>query len=414
MMFDKLNAVYQSATPAGGWRPSRYGLDGWFVLAASLLFGWGLIMVSSASVDVAVHAGHSPFYFLERQSIFACLGLMLGRLIFYVPMRWWEKTGPLLLIGAIFLLLLVLIPGLGQSLNHARRWLNLGVISLQVSEPARLAVIIYLAGYIVRREGRLQVGWKGLLVPFIPLSIVSVFLLLEPDFGATAILWMVAMLMLLLGGARVVAWLGVSVLAAAGLAGLVGMASYRMRRLLSFTNPWADAEHTGWQLTQSLIAIGRGNWIGVGLGNSVQKLLYLPEMHTDFIFAILAEEFGLCGVSLLMCLYALLVGRGFVIGAQAEKLGCKFQANLCYGLSSWIGLQALINMGVNMGVLPTKGLTLPLFSYGGSSLLTVFSILALILRVDHENRMHAAGHPTMAKRTVSTAADRRNKERVAS
>ena len=278
--------------------------------------------------------------------------------------------------------------------------MSCGLFRLQASEPARLAVILYLAGYIVRRQERLQTSIAGLAMPFIPLGIVSLLLLIEPDFGATAILIGVSMLMLFLGGARLLYLGGLFAVVGTGMTLLVITAAYRMRRLLTFTDPWADAENSGWQLTQSLIAVGRGEWWGVGLGNSVQKLLYLPEMHTDFIFAILAEEFGLVGVTTLLVLFGIVVWRGFVIGAAADALGARFKAYLCYGLSSWLGLQAMINMAVNMGALPTKGLTLPFISYGGSSLITVCVMLGLLLRVDHENRMATAGHPGLSRNAL--------------
>lgn len=373
---------------------ARYGLDVPLCLAVAVLLGWGLVMVSSASVAVGEKMAGSTLYFFERQLIFVAIGMAFGAAAFTVPMKSWESSGPLLLVFALFLLVIVLVPGVGVKVNHARRWIDFGVFRLQASEPARLAAILYLAGYIVRRQLPLQTSLKGLAIPFIPLSIVSLLLLIEPDFGATAILMMVALLMLFLGGARLIYLAGLFALVGSGLALLVVTAAYRMRRLMTFTNPWADAEASGWQLTQSLIAVGRGEWTGVGLGNSLQKLLYLPEMHTDFIFAILAEEFGLLGIAVLLALFGIVVWRGFVIGQVAEGLNCRFKAYLCYGLSGWLGLQAMINMAVNMGMLPTKGLTLPFISYGGSSLITVCVMLALILRVDHENRLLQAGHPS--------------------
>ena len=376
---------------------ARYGLDGPFCAAVALLIGWGLIMVSSASVSVAEKLAGDPMYFFERQLVFAALGLIAGAVVFSVPMARWQRYGPWLLVFALAMLIVVLIPGLGLRVNHARRWLDFGVFRLQASEPARLAVIIYLAGYIVRRQPALQQSFMGLAAPFMPLGIISLLLLLEPDFGATAILLAVAMLMLFLGGARVVYFAAILATTAGGLGVIATTAAYRMRRMLSFLNPWADAERSGFQLTQSLIAVGRGEWFGVGLGNSVQKLLYLPETHTDFIFAILAEEFGLAGIVVLLALFGVVVWRGFVIGKEAEKRGELFSAYLCYGLASWLGLQALINMAVNMGMLPTKGLTLPFISYGGSSLITVFLMVALMLRVDHENRLARAGHPSMQR-----------------
>jgi len=376
---------------------ARYGLDTALCLTVAILLAWGLVMVASASVAIGEKMVGTTMYFFVRQLAFAGIGALFGALAFAVPMKSWESSGPLLLVFAFFLLVIVLIPGLGVKVNHARRWLDFGLFRLQASEPARLAVILYLAGYIVRRQERLQTSLAGLAVPFIPLGLVSLLLLVEPDFGATAILIGVSMLMLFLGGARLLYLGGLFAVVGTGMTLLVVTAAYRMRRLLTFTDPWADADNSGWQLTQSLIAIGRGEWWGVGLGNSVQKLLYLPEMHTDFIFAILAEEFGLLGVVLLLALFGVVVWRGFVIGAAADALGARFKAYLCYGLSSWLGLQAMINMAVNMGALPTKGLTLPFISYGGSSLITVCVMLGLLLRVDHENRMATVNHPTQRR-----------------
>ncbi|ULQ47103.1 putative lipid II flippase FtsW [Flagellatimonas centrodinii] len=368
---------------------TRYGIDGALVLAAVTLMVWGLIMVASASVAHAEKVYDDPFHFFWRQLIFIGLGGAVGFALYCLPVRVWEQSSWLLFGLALLLLTLVLIPGIGVEVNYSRRWLDLPFIRVQASEPARLALILYLAGYIVRRQVEVQHSFKGLAKPVLLLVIPAVLLLAEPDFGATAILFAVAFLMLFMGGAPVTYYLGLITIAAVGLAGVAMMESYRMRRILSFTNPWADVENGGWQLAQSLIAVGRGEWAGVGLGNSVQKLLYLPEMHTDFIFAILAEEFGLIGVTALLALFAVVVWRGFAIARAAEQRDARFAAYLCYGLTGWIGLQALINLSVNMGLLPTKGLTLPLLSYGGSSLITVLAMLGLILRVDYENRASA-------------------------
>jgi cell division protein FtsW len=389
----------------------RNGLDPVLCLSVAILLAWGIVMVASASVAVGDQARYgSTYYFLERQLLFLALGLSAGLFAFGVPMSSWQRLGPLLLLAAFVFLLLVLVPGVGTLVKGARRWIDFRVFRLQVSEPARLAAIIYLAGYIVRRQEPLRTSFKGLAMPFIPLAIISLLLLLEPDFGATAILMGVAMLMLFLGGARLDylgALLGVVSVA---LALLVYTAAYRMKRMGVFLDPWADPFDKGLQLTQSLIAVGRGEVFGVGLGNSLQKLLYLPEMHTDFIFAILAEEFGLVGITVLLALFGTVVWRGFAIGQAAEARDERFKAYLCYGLSGWLGLQATINMAVNMGMLPTKGLTLPFISYGGSSLVTVCVLVALILRVDHENRRSAASAPSAgmggARRSLPTGGGR--------
>lgn len=366
---------------------AHVGLDPWLCAAAAALLAWGLVMVASASVAQAQKIAGEPFYYFYRQLAFVAVGGIAAFAAFRVPMYVWERKSGWLAIGALLLLVFVLIPGIGVKVNGARRWIDLEFVRIQASEPARLALILYLAGYIVRRQGRLQNTLSGVLIPFLPIAAAAVLLLLEPDLGGTSILTGVAFIMLFLGGGRLL-YLGGMVVAAAGMLALVAISlPHSFRRIVGFTDPFADMENGGWQLANSLIAVGRGEWTGVGLGNSVQKLLYLPEMHTDFIFAILAEEFGLLGVLVLVALFTVLVWRGFVVGAKAEALGERFKACLVYGLTAWLGMQSLINMAVNMGTLPTKGLTLPLLSYGGSSLITVLVLLALILRVDYENRL---------------------------
>lgn len=362
-------------------------------LAAAALLALGLVMVASASVAVAEAMTGSPLYFFLRQALYALIGLAVAAALFCVPMQIWAGSGFWLLALAIFLLALVLIPGVGHEVNGARRWLQLPVFNLQVSEPARLALIMYLAGYLVRRQAELQNTLSGLMRPLLPIGLACGLLLLEPDFGAAAVLAGVVFLMLFLAGARLI-YLFLPVLAAAAaFAYLATTQAYRLRRILSFRDPFADIENSGWQLSQALIAIGRGEWSGVGLGNSVQKLLYLPEQYTDFIFAIYAEEFGLAGTVLLVALYGVIVWRGFAIGRAAELHNENFKAWLVYGLTGWFGGQALLNLAVNTGLLPTKGLTLPLLSYGGSSLITFCTMLALVLRVDFENRLSVAGRP---------------------
>lgn len=376
---------------------ARVGLDGPMCAGIALLLCWGLVMVASASVAQAEKMTGAPFYYFWRQLIFVGIGGVMAFGAYLVPMHVWERKSATIMFVALLLLILVLIPGIGIKVNAARRWIDIKVIRIQPSELARLALIVYLASYIVRRQARLQNQWRGLLLPFLPLLIAGALLILEPDFGATVILLTVAFVMLFLGGAKL--WhLLVLMVTGGGLLTIIAFAeAYRVRRMMSFTDPFADINRSGWQLANSLIAVGRGEWTGVGLGNSIQKLLYLPEMHTDFIFAILAEEFGLIGVLVLLALFALVVWRGFVIGGAAERANERFKAYVCYGLSTWLGLQALINMAVNMGALPTKGLTLPLISYGGASLVCVLVMLALILRVDYENRLNASGSATRSR-----------------
>ncbi|MDO9452783.1 MAG: putative lipid II flippase FtsW [Stagnimonas sp.] len=378
----------------------KYGLDAPFCLALAALMCWGLVMVASASVAVGEKLGGSSMFFFWRQLMFIAMGIAACSVMFCVPTLWWQKSRWWLLALAIALLATVAVTGV--SVNGARRWLDMpGLFRLQASEPARLAFIVWLAGHIVKRQAQIQTTFMGFINPMIFLAPLLFFFLIEPDLGATVILLAVTFLMLFLGGARLI-WLGaLAGIAAGGITVLILTVAYRMKRVLSFTNPWEDALGSGFQLTQSLIAVGRGEWFGVGLGNSVQKLMYLPEMHTDFIFAILAEEFGLVGVLILMTLFGIVVWRGFKIGQQAELLDRRFAGYLCYGLAGWLGLQALINMAVNMGALPTKGLTLPLISYGGSSLVTVSLMIGLILRVDYENRAALALLPKPRNRTFS-------------
>ena len=381
--------------------PPRYGLDAPFTLAVLALLAVGLVMVASASVAVAEKSTGAPLYYFYKQFSYALLGLFLGALAFSVPMRAWEQSGFWLLAFAFFLLAIVLIPGIGLKVNGARRWLDFGAFRLQASEPARLALMLYLVGYVVRRRAELQASFKGLLRPLVPIVLASALLMAEPDFGATALLLLVSFLLLFMAGARLLHLGALALAAAGGLALLIVFgAAYRLQRLLTFTNPWADMENSGWQLTQSLIAIGRGEWAGVGLGNSVQKLLYLPETHTDFIFAIWAEEFGLLGIVVLMGVFGVMIWRAFRIGLVSEQRANLFAAYLCYATGAWLGAQVLINMAVNMGLLPTKGLTLPLISYGGSSLVTVCLMVALVLRADHENRLARAVAPAGGIKSV--------------
>ena len=365
-----------------GFHPRE--LDSRVLWCGALLLCLGLVMVASASVAVADrHTGEALYYFY-RQAVYAGIGLAAAAWLLMIPMSVWEHSSFALLALALLLLAVVLFPGVGREVNGARRWINLGLFQLQASEPARLALLMYLAAYAVRRSEELRASWTGLAKPMLPLAAAVGLLLLEPDFGAAVVLSAVAFMLLFIAGARLrdLALLGGA--SAAAFAALLYSAPYRVERLLSFRDPWAHAFDGGFQLTQSLIAIGRGQWFGVGLGNSVQKLLYLPETHTDFIFAIYAEELGLFGVLLLLGLLGSLLYAGCRIAARALEQQQFFGGYLAYALSYWLALQALLNIGVNMGVLPTKGLPLPLMSYGGSSMVICCVSLALILRVGLE------------------------------
>jgi len=359
-------------------------VDGWLLGSALALALIGVVMVASASITMADESLGQPFYFFVRQVAYLAVGVVVAGMFALVPMRAWESLGPWLLALAGLLLVAVLIPGVGREVNGATRWLRLGPVGFQASEPARLFVVLYLCGYVARRRETIEAGFRGLLMPLGVLGVAAALLLMQPDFGAMTVLLATAVAVLFIGGMRIRDLVILGGTAAVALATLVLTSGYRMRRLTAFMDPWADPWDSGFQLTQSLIAIGRGEWLGVGLGGSVQKLFYLPEAHTDFVFAVFAEELGLVGVVAMLALYGLLLWRTFAISATAAAAGRVFPACLAFGLGTWIGAQAFVNMAVNMGLLPTKGLTLPLVSWGGSSLVVCCAMLGLLSRIHYE------------------------------
>lgn len=365
--------------------------DKWLIAAVIGLLIMGLMMVASSSVMISTRNYHQPFHFLVRQVCYLGLGLVLAMFIVRTDSRVWEKLSVPLLFACLLLLILVLIPGVGRVVNGSRRWIAFGPIGIQVSELAKVTMIFYLSGFLVRQQQMVNQSIMGFINPLIVLSIFSVLLLLEPDFGATFVIAGTAMAMLFLTGVKLRYYASLAALVSLALIMLAVSSPYRLMRLTSFLNPWADQFNTGYQLTQSLIAFGRGGWFGVGLGDGVQKLFYLPEAHTDFLFAVLAEELGLFGILFVLILYSILVFRGLIIGFNAYTQNRLFAAYTAYGITFWLGLQAAINMGVNAGLLPTKGLTLPLMSYGGASMLVSVCAIALLLRIDHENRWQFLG-----------------------
>ncbi|MFY7698036.1 MAG: putative lipid II flippase FtsW [Legionella sp.] len=365
--------------------------DKWLIAAVIGLTILGLMMVASSSVMISTKMYHQPFHFLVRQVCYLLAGLAVSAFIIRIDSKHWERFSVSLLFICIVLMLLVLVPGIGKMVNGSRRWLALGPIGIQVSELAKITMILYMAGYLVRRKNTIEHSMLGFIRPMFILAIFSFLLLLEPDFGATVVITGTVMSLLFLSGVKLRYYLGLLVLVAAALIVLAVSSPYRLARLTAFLNPWADQFNSGYQLTQSLIAFGRGGWFGTGLGGSVQKLFYLPEAHTDFLFAVLAEELGLIGILLVLFLYGILVLRGLTIGFNAYSQGRFFAAYIAYGITFWMGLQAAINMGVNSGLLPTKGLTLPLMSYGGASMMVCVCVISLLLRIDHENRWYSLG-----------------------
>lgn len=358
-------------------------LDSWVLIPVLLLLSIGIVMVGSASIAIAESQGVSSNFYLFRHLISVVLGVLMALLFRVIPIAFLARVSrPMLLLSALSLLL-VLVPGIGHTVNGSTRWIHLGVLNFQVVEAVKLMVIIYLAGYLARKAGQVQTRFFDTLKPLIFAGFLSVILLFQPDLGSAAVITAIVAGMVWLAGA---AWRHIFVLGLVTLPafGFAAMEPYRLRRIVSFMDPWADPFASGFQLTQALIAVGRGELFGVGLGASIQKLYYLPEAHTDFIFAVLAEEFGLLGVIVVLALFLLLVTRIMVIGVMAHRLDKPFSGFLAYGVGIWIGLQALISVGVNLGVLPTKGLTLPLISSGGSSMLMTLLALGLVLRIKYE------------------------------
>jgi cell division protein FtsW len=365
------------------------------LLAALVLAGFGMVMVASSSIAVAEGLGVGPLHYVVRHAVFLAAGIGLALLAARTELKHVERRSRLLLVAGFALLLMVFVPGLGHTVNGARRWINLGVSNFQVVEAVKLLLIVWLASYLARYREQVQTRWIGVLKPFGVASAMVLLLLAQPDFGSAMLILAIAGGMVFLGGVRLVHVVAPLLLALPALAVAALSESYRVRRLTSFLNPWEDPFNDGFQLTQALIAIGRGEWFGVGLGGSIQKLYYLPEAHTDFIFAVLAEELGFAGIVVLVGLFVLLAGRAFALGLRGIEMGRMFPGFCAFGIALWLSLQALVSIGVNLGLLPTKGLTLPLISSGGSSVLMTAVAIGLLLRISFEldrSRRQVARH----------------------
>ncbi len=361
-----------------------------------ILLGFGLVMVYSASIAIAEadkHVGYQSTYYLIRQAIYIGVGLFAAFVAFQVPVAWWQKMAPYLFLAGLFLLVLVLIPGIGRDVNGSQRWLSLFVVNLQPSEFVKLFAAMYVADYAVRKSAQMDSFVRGFLPMVAVMVLVGFLLLREPDLGAFAVVAAMSISILWLGGINVKIFIALLALLPVAIYGLIISSPYRLKRVTGYLNPWADPFDTGYQLSHALIAFGRGEWFGVGLGASVEKLLYLPEAHTDFLLAVIAEELGFVGVLTILGLFSWIVIRAFGIGKEAVANERYFAALLAQGLGVWIGAQAIINIGVNMGVLPTKGLTLPFLSFGGSGILANCIAMAVLLRIDFENRRLQKGLP---------------------
>lgn len=380
----------QQAQRHGHVRGSReFPVDYWLLVPVLLLVSLGVVMVGSASIAVAESNGMASAHYLVRHLVYLSLGIFLATAARAVPIKLLEKMSRLMFPLAVLALLLVFIPGIGHTVNGSTRWIRIGPMQFQMVEAVKLMFIIYMAGYLVRKSERIRKVFLDTLKPLALAGSLTLLLLLQPDMGSAAVITTVTGGMVWLAGA---AWRHIVVLGMLALPvfGYAAMEPYRLRRIVSFLDPWQDPFDSGFQLTQALIAVGRGELFGVGLGASIQKLFYLPEAHTDFIFAVLAEEFGLIGVFFVLCLFMLLVSRIMAIGARAHREDRPFAGNIAFGIGLWLGLQALVSIGVNLGVLPTKGLTLPLISSGGSSVLMTFLALGIVFRIRYELDRDAA------------------------
>ena len=382
--------LYTDANP----RVPLAEFDQGLVWTTVLLIGLGLVMVYSASIAIAEGSratGYQPTYFLMRHGLFVAVGVVAAVIAFQVPLRLWQQAAPYLFLLGAGLLVLVLVPGVGREVNGSQRWISLNFVTLQPSEFMKLFAVLYAADYTARKAAHMASFRKGFLPMFVVMMGVGWLLLREPDFGAFVVITVIAMGILFLGGMNWRLFAGLLGLLLAGFMVLILTSPYRLQRVIGFMDPWADPYGKGYQLSHALIAFGRGEWLGVGLGASVEKLFYLPEAHTDFLLAVIAEELGFVGVGAIILAFGWIVVRAFMIGRRAVSLERYFSALVAQGIGLWIGMQAIINIGVNTGMLPTKGLTLPLVSFGGSALVATCCALAVLLRVDWENRQLMRG-----------------------
>lgn len=367
-----------------------FSYDIWLIGGAFALLCSGLLMVVSTSVSISEHRDMAPLYFFRRQIFAGSLGIVGAVFLMRTPLVYFEQWSTPLLFVAVVLLIAVLVPGLGHEVNGSMRWLGLGFFTIQTSELAKLAVVIYVASYLVRHNKQVRSDFVGFIKPIGMITVIAGLLLLEPDFGTAVVIFTTVLGMLFLAGVPYIRFFFWGFAALTALAALSMLAPYRLARLMTFMDPWSDPFNTGFQLTQALIAFGRGEWFGVGLGNSVQKLFYLPEVHTDFVFAVIAEEGGFIGCLTVISLFVFLIWRIFHVGGQAERANMLFAAYVTYGIGLLVGIQAFVNIGVNMGILPTKGLPLPFLSYGSNNLVVTLCAVGMVLRAGYEAHQGAA------------------------
>lgn len=372
----------------------RTAIDMTLLWCVVLMLAIGFVMVYSASIamsEAEKMTGYRSTYFMMRHAIYLTIGVVGTLIVFQIPMQLWQRAAPFLFMAGGLLLVLVLIPGIGREVNGSRRWINLGFMTMQPSEVMKLLTVLYAADYTVRKAAFMDDFKKGFLPMFSVMVFMAALLLRQPDFGALVVVTAIAMSILFLGGLNWRVFAGLLVLLAIAFTVLIISSPYRLQRILGFMDPWADPFGKGYQLSHSLIAFGRGEWFGVGLGASVEKLFYLPEAHTDFLMAVIGEELGLIGVTVVLVLFATFIYRAFMVGREAMLREKYFAALVAQGIGIWLSVQAFINMGVNMGLLPTKGLTLPFLSFGGTGILVNCAAVAILLRIDYENRALSNG-----------------------
>jgi cell division protein FtsW len=357
-------------------------LDYALLVCALGLVAFGFVMVASASMSIAANCCNDPFYYVTRHGLALAIALTAAVVSYSVPLEWWERGGVWLFLLGLVSLVLVLVPGVGREVNGATRWIPLGPLNVQPSELVKLFAVIYVAGYLVRHADDVVNRISGFIRPMVLIGIAGALILQQPDFGTTAVMLATVMGLLFLGGVSVMPFVFLLTVVAVGLLALVLVSPYRLQRVTSFLDPFQDPFNTGYQLSQALIAFGRGEWLGVGLGNGIQKQFFLPEAHTDFLASVIGEELGLVGMLVLIAAFAFLTWRAFSIGARAEAAGKHFAGYAAQGIGLGLGLQAFVNIGVNVGMLPTKGLTLPFLSYGSNSLIAACMAIAILLRID--------------------------------
>ena len=360
----------------------------WIALGLMLT---GLVMVASASFPISTRLTGQPFHFMMRHMLFVFLALSISSIVLRIELNKWLKYSSHLLLISLLLLAAVLV--VGKSVNGAARWLPLGIFNLQPAEVAKLSLFVFIAGYLVRRHGEVRDSFRGFVKPLLVLNTLACVLLMQPDLGTTVVMFVTTIAMLFIAGAKLWQFIALVMGGISLVIVLILAEPYRMRRVTSFLDPWQDPFGSGYQLTQSLMAFGRGSWFGEGLGNSIQKLEYLPEAHTDFVFAVIAEELGFVGVCLVLCLIFALVFKALLIGRKCLAHDQRFGGFLAFGIGIWFAFQTLVNVGAAAGIVPTKGLTLPLISYGGSSLIIMSVAVSLLIRIDHECRVYLANEP---------------------